>query len=413
VLIHFPAAKAYEHARSLCFPRRAGGGGAERARQYIVGELEKWGYRVDRESFPVQADPSLFLRALLALSLLSLVVSFQVSRTRPHVASLLILLPALLLIFARHLWVLLVSHSWPVKPRPQPGVNLLTSLPPSGEGARHILLVAHYDSKAQTLSLIARTLLLICLALLMLFLSSVYLSFGHPVSSLYPFASRQGIGFLSAVTALCALLLYRNKTFDGSPGALDDAGGVGVLLGLAEVLRERPPARVGVDFLLTDAEEEGLWGSWFHVRSHRDELLRQRPQILNLDGVGIGGRLRLYGASSSRVRGDLLSLARCCGIPLKHSPGLPGVLMDHVPFRFLGLEAVSLFCLSAKSLRIHTRRDGPDLLDEEGLREAGELILCLLEEGGGPISSTPSSGSGVGPDCQMMRPDAGIHSSHR
>jgi hypothetical protein len=54
--------------------------------------------------------------------------------------------------------------------------------------------------------------------------------------------------------------------------------------------------------------------------------------------------------------------------------------MDDIPFAARGLQAVTLFGLSSKSLRIHTPRDRADLLEERGLREVGELIAALIDE---------------------------------
>jgi len=377
----FPAHKALTHARNLSFPRRTGGPGWQRCRDYLVAELEKFGYAVSWERFPIQADPSLLLKALLSLALLILVVSYLVSKNYPLLASFLMVLPAFGIIRAGSVWNAWVSSGkLPFKPRPYSGINLATSLPRDREGQKQILLVAHYDSKSQSLSLPRRSLLLICLVLLCLIISLLYLSASQSGLTIFPPPSRKEMGFFSAVAALCALMVYKNKTFDTSPGALDDASGLGILLALAESLKDQPPSRVKVSFLITDAEEEGLLGAWSYVKSHGAELSSVKPYVLNLDGVGIGGRLRTKGEFRSDLTARILQVAKRRGIVLRHCFSLPGVLMDHLPFSRSGLEAITLFCLSSKSLRIHTPKDRAELLEEEGMREVGELALAFIHE---------------------------------
>jgi hypothetical protein len=69
--------------------------------------------------------------------------------------------------------------------------------------------------------------------------------------------------------------------------------------------------------------------------------------------------------------------------------------MDHIPFRWKGLEAASLFSLSSKSFRIHTPKDTPDLLEQKGLEEAGGLVLALIrqiDQAGNRIGSLAPTG---------------------
>lgn len=396
----FSGERALLHARSLSFPRMTGGPGGQRSRDYLIGEFQKLGYSVSQEKFSLQWAPFLFLKGAITLTLLLLAVSYVIGKNHPLIACLLMFAPTVAIFSAGHLWNALISSgSLPLKPRSYPGVNLVASLAARRTGRKRILLVAHYDSKAQSLSLANRTLLLFGLFLLCLILSLLYFSASFPGSVFLPPPTRQEIGFLSAFTALCALMVYRIKTFDISPGALDDASGLGVLLALAEAVREKPPSETTVEFLITDAEEEGLLGAWSYVNSHRDELSSGDTCILNLDGVGIEGRLMLLGGGRSKLATRILGLAREGRIPLRRCFFLPGVLMDDMPFRWRGLEAASLFALSSKSLHIHTPKDTPDLLELNGLKQAGELGLALVHQIDravgqiDPLASTARSGT--------------------
>ena len=56
-----------------------------------------------------------------------------------------------------------------------------------------------------------------------------------------------------------------------------------------------------------------------------------------------------------------------------------GFMMDHQAFLANGFQAASLACVSRKILKVHTGRDTAELLEEEGLEEAGKFILAFIE----------------------------------
>ena len=377
----FSGERALLHARSLSFPRKTGGAGWQKSREYIAMELKQLGFAVSEERFAIQWDLALFLKGVISLTLLLLVISYLISKNHPFVASLLMFVSCVLIFSTSDAWNALISSSnLPFKPRSYPGVNLVASLEPGRTTSKQILLVAHYDSKAQSLSLANRSFLLLCLFLLCLLVTLLYLTASFPGFPVLSPPTRKEMGFLSAITALCALLVYKNKTFDISPGGLDDASGVGTLMALAEVIREEPPLEANVNFLITDAEEDGLLGAWSYMKAHQGEFSPKTTYVVNLDGVGIEGRLMLTGKGRSELTTRLLALARARHIPLRRCFSPPGVLMDHMPFLWRGLKAVSLFTLSFKSLRIHTAKDTSDLLERGGLEETGELVLALIQQ---------------------------------
>jgi hypothetical protein len=59
-----------------------------------------------------------------------------------------------------------------------------------------------------------------------------------------------------------------------------------------------------------------------------------------------------------------------------------GIMMDHQAFLEKGYPAVSLACASRKILKVHTARDTADLLEEEGMEEAGKFILAWIQSWG-------------------------------
>ncbi len=77
-----------------------------------------------------------------------------------------------------------------------------------------------------------------------------------------------------------------------APGANDNGSGTGVLLELARVLGSLEHKR-DICFVSSTAEEGVTQGAWTFVRDNRDGLIARTRAMLNLDMLGVGGRLNL------------------------------------------------------------------------------------------------------------------------
>jgi hypothetical protein len=78
------------------------------------------------------------------------------------------------------------------------------------------------------------------------------------------------------------------------------------------------------------------------------------------------------------------------GVSLRRFNLLASLLMDHVPFSDAGYPAVDFSVVARAIGHVHTRRDSPDLIEEEGLDEVGRVILgaiSLIEEAATVTSS--------------------------
>ncbi|MFQ6127745.1 MAG: M28 family metallopeptidase [Thermoplasmata archaeon] len=79
------------------------------------------------------------------------------------------------------------------------------------------------------------------------------------------------------------------RTDRPSYGADDNASGVAVLMEVASTLNPEE-MNIRLDFAFFSAEEMGLFGSRQWVKKHREEIDIERTLVLNLDGVGRGGK---------------------------------------------------------------------------------------------------------------------------
>jgi Zn-dependent M28 family amino/carboxypeptidase len=183
---------------------------------------------------------------------------------------------------------------------------------------------------------------------------------------------------------------------NASPGAIDNASGVGVVLHLAECLARRSDLfdKVRVMVLLTSAEELTLGGAFAFVRRNEDRLCRQAESgglyILNLDGPGVDGKLyrageenRLASHASPASHANLASLVRAACSELQIPLGkfsLPGAMFDHTPFARCGFDAVSLMAVGRASWAVHTPGDSADKLHVRGFEQAGRVAWRVIEK---------------------------------
>jgi hypothetical protein len=318
------------------------------------GELAAAGLSVREEEFPLRSTAG-GRGVLAAVALSGLAAAWLLSGSRPLVSSLICLGLLAGSLLAARLWLAIAA--WLPPKGPGRGRNLIAAR--SG-ASPSLYLCAHHDTKSQTLPLVPRLAVGLLLSALLTALA-LLLAWGSGLP-LWP---------LFTVSALCVGVLGWQPEGNKSPGALDNGAAVALLLALAGEL----PPTVGLVFF--GAEELGLLGSLDFARRHPEVCA---AQFLNLDGLGLAGRLRLFGGRGElgeRVR----RAAREAGVPLRPSSLWPGLLMDHVALSRAGLEAVSLGCAGAKLARVHSAGDTPELVETEGLREAAALLLVASRHG--------------------------------
>ncbi|MEE2708850.1 MAG: hypothetical protein VYA69_04565 [Gemmatimonadota bacterium] len=68
---------------------------------------------------------------------------------------------------------------------------------------------------------------------------------------------------------------------------------------------------------------------------------------------------------------------------------MPGALLDHIRFSRRGNCAGSLICASDRMFLVHTEKDTIDLVEPEGLSEAGSLIETIVRKIDRKLYETP------------------------
>ena len=381
---------ALKMAQTLSFPRLAGSKGEEKAASYIEKKLQEFGYHPQRERFLVPLTPWGLMRISVLLAIFVLIGARVLAAVNPLASGILMVLTVACLAFYSSWWLKLagsefllrLSNHRKMKERSIWSHNLTAKLPAREQPDRTLYLVAHYDSKSQNLSILHRASFLLLAILSFLWLAIYYAcSLGEPIG----ITPSWGVELPIAIGLWALISIFMIRTANQSPGALDNAAAVGVLLQAAGALSKNPPKRSEVIFLFTGAEELGAHGAFAYLKRHGNEIHKKNAYFLNLDGVGIKGATRIFSRKRALPLGDQSFLALCLR-DLGQSFGIKpmgfslGILMDHHAFLEKGYQAASLACVSRKALAIHTPLDTPDLIEQEGLAEVANFILAWIQK---------------------------------
>jgi hypothetical protein len=230
-------------------------------------------------------------------------------------------------------------------------------------------LVAHIDSKSQTVPMLIRiastpTLRVFTASALLGLL--MYLVWETPSE-----AVGHGIAIAAAVAALPSMLCWVRAD---SPGAVDNASGVAAVL----IASESASTAGDLGVLITSGEELGLAGARAWASRAKAGML-----VINCDTVDDTGRWRCRYTGPKPGRITVAAEAIAGGLGLKIAVGrlIPGILTDSMAFADRGIESVTVSRGTLSTLaRIHTRRDTSKALAGSGVATAGLLLSSLAKE---------------------------------
>jgi hypothetical protein len=236
-------------------------------------------------------------------------------------------------------------------------------------GNPSVWLVAHLDSKSQTVPMLIRIASAVGLGSITLLVALLLLGAVAGLVDATPlWPALQVLAVVVAVPSILCLV------GNASPGAVDNATGVATVLLAAAELSALP--NLGV--LITSGEELGLAGARFWA-----ERADPRSVILNCDTVDDRGQWRLMysGARPPRIGARVAAISPGLGLNLRIGRMIPGILADSMAFADRGIEAVTLSRGTLPTLaRIHTRRDTSNRLSGGGVAEASRLLAVLTRE---------------------------------
>jgi hypothetical protein len=360
-------------ARELAFPRYPGTPGDARGIRLVGDKLRAAGLEVEEQPFSYDVLPA-FRAIRLALTASALLVLAAGALASPWLE--------------RQLWALLLLGvgivpgalllAWSpwaeriyARPGPTRTANVIGRRPAAGTPRLTLVLMAHHDSKAQNLTFPWR----------MGMTLTALLGSAGLVALLVAGVAGWTAPALAAVVAVALLVLSTLRSMDGSPGGVDNAGSVGILIALARELPARVPDDVELLFLSTGAEEDHMIGAmrWLDARlaDARDETLL----ALNFDGAGSPGRTvlierfgfgRVFSRELSRIAREA---ARALGEPVRGIWMPPAIGIDAIPFAHRSVPCLTFSSgsLGRATIAVHSARDVADHLDAATLGRVARL----------------------------------------
>lgn len=236
-------------------------------------------------------------------------------------------------------------------------------------GNPRVWLVAHIDSKSQTVPMLIRI------------ASSVALAIVTAAALLVLLVSLAGMGrAASAWPALeiAAVLAGLPSMFcfmrNDSHGALDNASGVAAVL----IASQSASTAQDLGVLITSGEELGLAGARVWAASATPGML-----VINCDTLDDAGgwRCMYTGPKPGRIAPAAETIGGRLGLKLTVGRLIPGILADSMAFADRGIESVTVSRGTLSTLaRIHTRRDNSTALAGSGVVEGAALLAALAKE---------------------------------
>lgn len=345
-------------------PRFAGSPGEAKARAKCREELERAGFSCRELPFEYSQWPGRWGPPIAAA--IQAATILLVARTATHRG------PLAALILGAALYTALMLASGDAKRRWTAQLPFQRARSINLEARRGnpgVWLIAHIDSKSQTVPMLVRIASSVGLAvttglaLLVLLLS---LADAGRFASAWP-----ALQIATVVSVLPSILCFvRND----SHGALDNASGVAAVL-----MASRTASKdTDLGFLITSGEELGLAGARVWAAGATPGML-----VINCDTLDDMGRWRcMYtGARPRRIVAAAETIAGTLGLKLTIGRLIPGILADSMAFADLGIAAVTVSRGTLSTLaRIHTRRDTSTALTGSGVTEAAALLSALAKE---------------------------------
>lgn len=367
-------------ATELAFPRYPGTAGDRRAIELMADRLRGAGLEVSVEPFDYDLAPVWrILRLMLVFGAVALVGAGWLVPRWPLLAA------GVLLSAGLAGGSLLGWAEWLERLYRRRGGTVTANVEgrrSGGDDGPLLIFVAHHDSKSQNLTMLLRGMLtLVALGALAAQVGWIVADqlggeVGAPI--LVPrIAGLLGGGSLGILSTL--------RSGNRSPGGVDNAGSMAILLALARSLPKRLAEPAELRFLSTGAEEDHMVGAIRWLERHFPDGPGARPtHVINLDGAGAPGRVCLlerYGFGTPFSR-RLSRLARTVSAELGLRPrGVllpPAMGIDAIPFAHRGFESVTLSSgsLDRATLAVHSADDVAENLDAETLER-----VCRLASG--------------------------------
>lgn len=162
-----------------------------------------------------------------------------------------------------------------------------------------------------------------------------------------------------------------------TPGANDNAAGVGGLLEIATVLKD-VDLPFNIQYIAFGSEEVGLMGSTSHVQSKYANDNSHVIGMINLDGIGMGNTLMVAreNKDSSKYLVEIM-LKAASDLNIKAVEFFHG-FSDHTPFENVGVPVAFLAFGPGDPKYYHSELDTFDTLEPQSVENTVKVVLKTI-----------------------------------
>lgn len=199
------------------------------------------------------------------------------------------------------------------------------------------------------------------------------------VSQVLPSSGVQPYGCRAGTTGRRIVVSAHVDTKPETPGAIDNAAGVAVLLAVADLLRDATPQH-SVEFVPFNGEDHTLAPgelAWLSANTDLSDVALN----INIDAAGLRGApsaYSLYGLDAEMTA--LVSLLAADHPDVAEGPAWPA--SDHMIFAMRGVPAIAITSTdfeAASGEYSHTPKDVPGILDFGLLADTARFVAALIE----------------------------------
>ena len=269
--------------------------------------------------------------------------------------------------------------------------NAVGVIPPRGEVKQRAVLCAHLDTHRTPIFYASKTWnTLFSLLVAGSLVSMVVSALAYALGAVFAWEWVRWIGLIAAAMEVFALIMSLHADFTPfSPGANDNASGVGVVLGLAQHMAQEPLRNTEVWLAFTGCEEAAAYGMVSFLDSHAAELGTETIYLI-IDQVGKGNLCYLTADGLIRkhpTHPRALELARHASAAqpeVKTNEMVGLAYTDAVPATKRGLVALTLCALppagSSETVHWHQMSDTSDRVDPQSLADAHAFSWQILKD---------------------------------
>jgi aminopeptidase YwaD len=281
----------------------------------------------------------------------------------------------------------------PLFPRAK-GYNVYGSIEPEGEIRQQIIVSGHHDAAYafQVLTHMPKLYFLLMIVGVLLLVLGFLLALVASIMSIFGVVLPQWVAVVFMVLGVFEIPYLFFTTEQVVPGAGDNmhavalAAEAGKLFGDIKKSGRSLLKHTRLVLLSVDAEEAGLRGSRAYVKRHKDELLKTKTYVFNMDSVyclkGLNFRTTDINSTvklSRPMAEECVEIAKSLGYGARVSIMPPGGgATDAAPFAEAGIEAIDLNAFMVKDGKhrsvYHTPDDTIDHIEPEVTEAALKIV---------------------------------------